>query len=181
MERYGFGKETEVMTGTHKRKFLGFGLIVMVNLVAAVAGQEIESLEPAKAFELLKKPSTFLVDVRSVAEYVLVGHPEPAYLVPLTFWNESRAAFEPNEKFIDDLKARFKPEDTLIFICRSGRRSLHAAEAARKAGFMKSVNISQGFEGELDTAGHRTIGGWKNSGLPWTYQVNPQRAYSFPR
>jgi len=162
------------------RKFLGLGWFVITCLAATVAGQEVESLDPARAFGRLKTPSTFLVDVRSVAEYVLVGHPEAACLVPMTFWNESRAAFEPNENFIDDLKARFKPDDTLIFICRSGKRSLQAAEAARKAGFHKTAHVDQGFEGELDAAGRRTIGGWKNSRLPWTYQIDPKLTYQSP-
>lgn len=161
------------------RKLLTLGWIGAALLAAAAAGQEIENVDPAKAFELLKNPTTFLVDVRSVAEYVLVGHPDQAYNVPLTFWSENRAAFEPNEKFVEDLKARFKPEDTLIFICRSGGRSRRAAEAAGKAGFGKVVNTSQGFEGELDAAGHRTVGGWKSAGLPWTYKVDPKLAYAF--
>jgi cyclophilin family peptidyl-prolyl cis-trans isomerase/rhodanese-related sulfurtransferase/catechol 2,3-dioxygenase-like lactoylglutathione lyase family enzyme len=161
------------------RNALGFGWILFAGLSAAAAGQEIESVGPMKAFDLLKNPSTFLVDVRSVAEYVLIGHPDQAFNVPITFWSETGAAFEPNEGFIDDLKARFKPDDTLIFICRSGGRSLRAAQAARKAGFAKTVNIVQGFEGEMDDAGHRTVGGWRNSGLPWTYKIDLKLAYAF--
>ena len=152
------------------RKCLGLGGLIVLLLAPAAGSQAIESVEPAKAFDLLKNPSTFLVDVRSVAEYVLIGHPDGAYSVPFTFWNENKAAFEPNDKFVEDLKTRFKPEDTLIFICRSGGRSLRAAEAAGRAGFAKTFSVSQGFEGEPDAAGHRTIGGWRNSGLPWNYK-----------
>jgi rhodanese-related sulfurtransferase len=146
-------------------------------LAAAAGGRPVESVDPAKAYELLKAPSTYLVDVRSIAEYVLVGHPEPAFNIPYTFWSEKPATFEPNAGFIQDLKSRFKPEDRLLFICRSGGRSLRAAQEAAAAGFVKAVNVTQGVEGEMDAAGHRTVGGWKGAGLPWTYKVDPEKQY----
>ena len=161
------------------RKCLGLGGLIVLLLAPAAGSQTVESVDPAKAFDLLKNPSTFLVDVRSIAEYVLIGHPDGACSVPFTFWNENKAAFESNEKFAEDLKSRFKPEDTLIFICRSGGRSLRAAQAAGRAGFATTYSVRQGFEGELDAAGHRTVGGWKNVGLPWTYKVDPKLAYTF--
>ena len=139
-------------------------------------GQGIESVPPQKAFELVKQPATYLVDVRSVAEYVLVGHPETAHNVPFMFWNEDEARFVANERFIEDLKARFKPGDTLVFICRGGGRSLKAAAAAREAGFEKVVNVGEGFEGAADEKGYRTKGGWKNS-LPYTYKIDPALTY----
>jgi len=43
------------------------------------------------------------------------------------------------------------------------------------------VNITDGMEGdavnEPDSPEHgkRTIDGWKNSGAPWTYDVNPDQ------
>jgi rhodanese-related sulfurtransferase len=159
------------------RKLRGFAYLLCAVLAATAAGQEIRSVAPKDALGLLKDPSAHLVDVRSVAEYVLVGHPVQAHNIPLAFWLDTSAGFERNERFIDDLKSRFAPADTLIFICRSGGRSLRAAEAARAAGFANVVNVTEGFEGELDASGRRTIGGWKNAGLPWTYEVDPQLAY----
>jgi rhodanese-related sulfurtransferase len=147
-------------------------------LAAAAAGAEVENVTPKQAFERLQAPGTFLVDVRSVAEYVFVGHPEMGWNVPLSFWSESEAKLVPNPDFIKDLKARFKPEDTLLFICRGGGRSLRAARAAAEAGFLKAVNVDEGVEGGLDEKGRHTVGGWKNSGLPFTYGVDPQKAYA---
>jgi rhodanese-related sulfurtransferase len=149
--------------------------------VAAAFGQQIPALGPKEAFEMLKSLSVKLVDVRSVAEYVLVGHPVQAHSVPFTFWDEAEARFVPNPDFAKDLKERFKPEETLIFICRSGERSRRSAEAARAAGFPKTFNIGEGFEGGLDASGRRTIGGWKNAGLPWTYDIDPQLAHRAKR
>jgi len=65
-------------------------------------------------------------------------------------------------------KAGFTPEHHIYFLCRSGVRSLAAAEAAQAAGFPYVYNIADGFEGPPDRAGHRgTTSGWKAEGLPW--------------
>jgi rhodanese-related sulfurtransferase len=160
-----------------KKPFLFLALAGL--LAAAAIGQDIETVTPRQAFERLQVPGTFLVDVRSVAEYVLVGHPPMAWNVPFAFWSETEAGFTvPNDDFVKDLKARFKPEDTLVFICRAGGRSLRAARAALAAGFPKVVNLGEGFEGGVDDKGLRTVGGWRNSGLPFTYDIDPQKAYA---
>jgi rhodanese-related sulfurtransferase len=156
-----------------------FRIVLFSAAVAmSASGQEIENVGPAKALELTNNPSTYLVDVRSVAEYVLVGHPVMAYNVPFSFWSETEVTFVPNNEFVRDLQARFKPEDVLIFICRSGGRSLRSAQTAAKAGFAKVVNVTDGFEGKRDADGHFTIGGWKPAGLPYTYEIDPKLAFS---
>ena len=89
-------------------------------LLCALAGaQEIENIGPRQAFEQAQQPSTYLIDVRSVAEYDFIGHPPMAYNIPLSFWDEGGQKLVANERFVQDLKVRFKPEDRLIFICRS--------------------------------------------------------------
>ncbi len=145
--------------------------------VAGIPAQDIPGVDAKKAHEMAQGPATFIVDVRSVAEYVWVGHPDNAFSVPLAFWDDLKRALVPNSGFVEDLKARFKPEDTLLFLCRGGGRSRRAAEAARTAGFLKVFNIQDGFEGGADEQGHRTVSGWKNSGLPYTYQVDSALAY----
>ncbi len=149
-------------------------------LVPGAVGQEIAVVTPKAAYEMAKQPSTYLVDVRSVAEYYLVGHPEMAVNLPLLFWNDLEARFVSNESFLQELQGRFKKDDVLIFMCRSGQRSRRAAEMAQAAGFQKVFNLSEGFEGEKDAKGYRTIGGWKNS-LPYTYEINPELAYKKSR
>lgn len=153
-------------------------LALAVTCAGAAAGQDIATVTPQEAFERLQIQGTQLVDVRSVAEYILVGHPPAAWNVPLSFWSENEAKFNPNPDFVRDLKARFKPEDTLLFICRSGGRSLRAAQAAAAAGFAKVLNVGEGFEGGLDDKGLRTVGGWRGAGLPVTYEIDPARAYA---
>lgn len=56
----------------------------------------------------------------------------------------------------------------LFFICRSGARSRHAAQAMTAAGYEHCYNVTEGFEGPLDGDGHRGVhSGWKAEGLPW--------------
>ena len=56
----------------------------------------------------------------------------------------------------------------LVLLCRSGKRSAAAAEAATKAGFSQVFNVLEGFEGDLDAQQQRgEQGGWKLWGLPW--------------
>ena len=61
------------------------------------------------------------------------------------------------------------PEAPLLFICRSGARSMSAAQAlGEKDANRKLINVSDGFEGPKDDGGHRgKVLGWKVANLPW--------------
>jgi rhodanese-related sulfurtransferase len=154
---------------------MGFMLVLFTCLL----GGDIQNISPATAYQMTKNASTYLIDVRSIAEYYLVGHPEMAVNIPWAFWNEKEQKFVENENFIDDIKRWFKNDDTLIFMCRSGGRSLRAAGAAQRAGFSRVFNIEEGFEGEPNEKGYRTVGGWKNSGLSYTYKISQENIYHF--
>lgn len=140
-------------------------------------GQNVEGISPSEALDLLKNPDTFLIDVRTIAEYVYVGHPEGAYSLPLLFWDEQEMTQLRNKDFLQDLATSFKKEHTLVFICRSGNRSRAAAQMAMSSGFKKAFNVTEGFEGKKDERGYRTLGGWKNRGLPYTYDLKPELLY----
>ena len=100
---------------------------LLIVFTACVSSEEIEEVTPQQAFQMIEKENTYLIDVRSIAEYVFIGHAEMAYSVPSSFWDERSQALVANQNFVEDIKARFKPEDSLIFICRSGGRSMRAA------------------------------------------------------
>ncbi len=149
------------------------------------------NVTPSQALKMVKKKNrTFIVDVRSRPEFVLVGHPVMAYHVPLKFWSGKHTSkgygMKMNKNFEKDLKARFNMKtDTLIFMCRSGKRSCMAGDIAIKGGWPKDkvYNMVGGFEGDKFKNknsifnGQRTMGGWKNEGLPWTYKVDSKLAY----
>ena len=141
-----------------------------------------------EAYKMWKtKPERInILDVRTPEEYVFIGHAEIARNIPLVFvkhqWDADKNEFviEPNPYFISDVKNLFAPTDTLLVICRSGSRSAQAVNALAKAGFVNVYNIIDGMEGDkVDDPesvfyGKRMRNGWKNSGLPWTYDVNPE-------
>jgi len=78
-----------------------------------------------------------------------------------------------NTAFVERLTEALAPtgadrDSELLFICRSGQRSLKAAQAMAAAGYARCRNVADGFEGPLDPNRHRgQLGGWKAKGLPW--------------
>jgi rhodanese-related sulfurtransferase len=128
-------------------------------------------LGPAEAYELLEgDQDAVLVDVRTRAEWTYVGLPD---LTPLgkdvvrVEWVRYPDG-APNEAFVEQLAAAgVRPERPVVFLCRSGVRSVAAAEAAARAGYARAYNVTEGFEGPLDADGHRGRRGWRAAGLPW--------------
>jgi len=127
-----------------------------------------------------------IIDVRTPEEYIFVGHPDMARNIPLLFVKyqlqagKNEPAIEPNRRFISSAKGLFAPNDTLLVMCRSGGRSALAVNQLARAGFVNVYNIIDGMEGDnVDDPGSvyhrkRMRNGWKNSGLPWTYDLSPQ-------
>lgn len=132
----------------------------------------VENVPPGRTWEALQAdPQTQLVDVRTDAEWNFVGIPDlaeagkQAVLIPWQIY----PTMQRNPGFEAQLQqAGFTGEHHIYFICRSGVRSMAAAEAARAAGFPNVYNVADGFEGPPDHAGHRgAAAGWKAEGLPW--------------
>jgi rhodanese-related sulfurtransferase len=132
----------------------------------------IEDVEAGKVWQALKAdPAAQLCDVRTDAEWNFVGLPDlqaierEQVLIP---W-QTYPSMQRNPAFVDTLRqAGLGPETPIYFICRSGARSLAAAQAAAAAGFTRVYNVAEGFEGPPDADGHRgTVSGWKAAGLPW--------------
>lgn len=126
---------------------------------------------PEEAWKLLsERPEAVLVDCRTEAEWRFVGAPDLTSLQrEITYIEWSRTDGSHNDGFVDDLVAAgINPgERPVLFLCRSGNRSIGAAEAATAAGIGPSYNILDGFEGNLDEQRHRGGTGWKAVGLPW--------------
>ena len=126
-------------------------------------------------------------DVRTLEEYIYVGHAPMAWNIPLLFqtheWNAEKGyfAFQPNPDFLSQAKEAAGPEDTILVMCRSGGRSAMAVNMLAEAGFTNVYQITDGMEGDAIKdplsvfQGQRLMNGWKNSGLPWTYKPDPER------
>jgi rhodanese-related sulfurtransferase len=127
------------------------------------------AVTPQEAHALLQdNPAAKLIDVRTNAERDWVGR------VAVTDAQHGAVQWStypggvPNPDFIGQLAAVAGKDDVLLFLCRSGVRSRHAARLATENGYANSFDILEGFEGDKDGEGHRkTLGGWCKAGLPW--------------
>ena len=132
----------------------------------------VDDVSPKRAWEaLLAEPGAQLVDVRTPAEWQHVGVADLTQTGKqpvLAAWQFPTGAINP--AFLDELRgAGLAPGQTLYFLCRSGVRSLAAAEWAEAAGYAKCFNVAGGFEGHPDERGRRGLAdGWQADGLPWT-------------
>jgi rhodanese-related sulfurtransferase len=130
-------------------------------------------ITPEEAWQVLNdNPDAVLVDCRTDAEWRFVGVPDLSPLsrdVVFIEWNRTDGSH--NDSFVDDLVEKVGDagagDRPVVFLCRSGNRSIGAAEAATAAGIAPSYNILDGFEGNLDEHRHRGRTGWKAVGLPW--------------
>ena len=122
-------------------------------------------LTPQEAYDLLHlAPGAKIVDVRTRAEWDWVGRVLNAIEIE---WNQYPGGVR-NPNFVAELKRQVDPEALVMFLCRSGVRSIGAAAAAAAAGYNNAYNVLEGFEGDKDANGHRGhIGGWRKAGLPW--------------
>ncbi|MDO8301123.1 rhodanese-like domain-containing protein [Lacisediminimonas sp.] len=128
------------------------------------------AMTPTEAHDLLvANPRVRIIDVRTTAERDWIGRvlvAEPQHLaVQWTLYPGGA----PNPDFISQLGQVAATDDVLLFLCRSGVRSRHAAKAATEQGYVHCFDILEGFEGNKDSQGHRkTVGGWCYAGLPWS-------------
>ena len=135
---------------------------------------QVKALSPVQASEMLGEDArSVLIDVRSNMEFLFVGHPKGAISIP---WiDEPDWVINPN--FVTEVRRILLggvscSSDVgcapIILICRSGKRSLEAGSLLLENGFSSVFNVTDGFEGELDDAHHRSAqAGWRFDGLPW--------------
>ena len=136
----------------------------------------------------------FFVDVRTQAELEYVGVADPVdanipYMIDdYSGWDDKKAryAMSPNSGFLSKMtdvisKAGLNKNSTVIVMCRSGDRSARAADLLSNAGYSKVYSVVDGFEGDQakdgDHKGQRVVNGWKNSGLPWSYNLVKSKMY----
>ncbi len=127
----------------------------------------MDHLTPKQAAAFLSAdPTAVFVDCRSEMEFLFVGHPVGAMMIP---WNDG-PEWEINPHFVGQVKKAVghSTNRPVVLVCRSGNRSVDAGQALEAAGFTKVFNVLHGFEGELDEHHQRgNISGWRKDGLAW--------------
>lgn len=153
-------------------------------------------LTPSDAFKAAEtRRDVLFIDIRDPAEFQFVGFPTVTDRnIPYRVVNQDLAldgsgkhlAFEPNVDFPKAvellLKERGLGKDAhLILQCRSGTRSAFAVDYLYDLGYRNVWSQVEGMEGDLDEkSGHRTVNGWKNAGMPWTYDLSEMVVYKSP-
>lgn len=125
--------------------------------------REVRRVSPEEAARLVREEGYTYVDVRSEPEYA-AGHPAAAVNVP--FLHAGPAGMTPNPDFQSVMEGLYPRDAKLLLGCKSGGRSLKAAQALLTAGYSDVVDQRAGFEGARNAFGKVVESGWATAGLP---------------
>lgn len=137
---------------------------------------------------------TLFIDIRTPSELNYLGAASvmdahvPFVFMDTTGWEDKKHRYlrRDNKNFVADIDARLAKkgltkDDTVILMCRSGKRSAKAVNMLADAGYTKVYSVVDGYEGdkakEGPAKGQRTVNGWKNANLPWTYSLDKDLMY----
>jgi len=134
-----------------KALFVFVLLIFALNIYAQVPaakqtklGLYVTAKEAFKKYQQDKKHVKVL-DVRTPAEYIFVGHATMAVNIPYEFLTgvgaDGKLTMRTNNNFIKEVRARFAPTETILLMCRSGHRAAKAINMLSYAGY-KSIRSS---------------------------------------
>ncbi len=156
-------------------------------------------LDPQEAYDLkINNPDSVLfLDVRNQAEIHYTGMATPIdanipYRFDSTTWKKKRKSIygtfkKPKNPYFSQavgnvLEVKGLTKDSpIIIMCTSGSRAPFAARILHTEGFTKVYTAVEGFEGFKAKSGKdkgkRNVNGWKNAGLPWSYDLLPEKMY----
>ena len=151
-------------------------------------------LEARDVPDFLKKhaPKVLFVDVRTIEEVLFVGSPDGLDgqasfgIMHYDKWDKEKNTFprNPNPDFLSQfevfaLDKGIEKNDPIVLICRSGDRSAMSADLLQRYGYTNVWSVVDGFEGDMakdgPNKGKRAVNGWKNIGLPWSYNVDQNK------
>lgn len=187
------------------RVLLLLGVLILPALAGAVDSAALPEvkrtklglyLEAREVPEFLRQhaPKVLFVDVRTAEEQLFVGAPEGIDgttsfgIMNYSKWDDKKNTYVryPNPDFLGQfemwaLDKGIEKNDPVVLICRSGDRSALAADLLARYGYTNVWSVVDGFEGDLakdgPDKGKRTVNGWKNAGLPWSYNLDRKKVY----
>jgi rhodanese-related sulfurtransferase len=134
----------------------------------------VKRVSPQEADALVRDAGYVYIDVRSIPEFD-GGHTAGAYNIPLM--HATPSGMRPNGDFMSVVSAVFPKDSKLVVGCRSGNRSLRAAEALIAAGYENVVDQRAGHGGARDAFGQIQEAGWEGAGLEVADDPHPERTY----
>lgn len=186
------------------------GIMVLGLTTAGLAAPRPEAADRQTAWDLyltsreaydLKRShgdEVLFVDVREPVEIMFTGFTDVVDVnVPFLMVDPSRRnpkrpvlAMEENPGFAAGILAALEArglglDAPVILMCRSGgERGAPSAKALEGLGLEAVYVVIDGFEGPTakdDPNGPlRNVSGWKNSGLPWSYELNMDKIHLRP-
>lgn len=140
------------------------------------------------------KDKVLFIDVRTPEEQLFVGVPAgidgtaPYGIMFYDQWDKEKKTYvrKPNPDFLSQFEVwtfdkGISKKDPIVLICRSGDRTAMAADLLARHGYSNVWSIVDGFEGDQATdgpdKGKRVVNGWKNVGLPWSYDLDRARVF----
>ncbi|OYY74612.1 MAG: hypothetical protein B7Y40_04535 [Gammaproteobacteria bacterium 28-57-27] len=150
-------------------------------------------LSAKEAYEMKKAggDKVLLIDVRTPEETQYVGNLGDMMDANIPYQLNDISAYDAKKKvYANSLNSNFTvaveelvgkksmdKDGTIILTCRSGDRSAVSANLLAKAGYTKVYSVVDGFEGDMSKDGRRSVNGWKNANLPWSYGMNKDTMY----
>jgi rhodanese-related sulfurtransferase len=150
-------------------------------------------MEAKEVPDFLKNhPKALFLDLRTPEELLFVGTPQgidgnaPFGIMNYNKWDDKKKTYVrfPNPDFLSNFEywamdKGTEKADPVLLICRSGDRSALGADFLVKQGYTNVWSVVDGFEGDLakdgPNKGKRAVNGWKNIGLPWSYDLDRAR------
>ncbi len=153
-------------------------------------------LTATEAYKFINEqsPDVLFIDLRSPEELACVGAPTlidvniPYKSADWQQWDdqnknwklvENDQAIQQIENFVE--QKGFNKQTPIVLLCRAGFWSAWTVDHLAKLGYEHVYNIIDGFEGDKAESGphqgHRVVNGWKNSDLPWSYDLDKAKVF----
>jgi rhodanese-related sulfurtransferase len=157
-------------------------------------GLYLEAKEIPAFLEKYGKNKVLFLDLRTPEEQLFVGVPDgidglvPFGIMYYDKWDEKKSTYvrNPNPDFLSQFELRAmdkgsEKSDPILLICRSGDRSALGADFLARHGYTNVWSVVDGFEGDMakdgPNKGKRTVNGWKNNGMPWSYKLDKDKVH----
>lgn len=135
----------------------------------------VKRVSPEEAKSLMENEGYSYLDVRSIPEFE-AGHPAGAYNIPIA--HMTQGGMRPNGGFLAEVASVFPKEAKLVVGCKTGGRSLRAAQGLMQTGYENVVDQRAGFDGARDSFGQLQEAGWQRAGFDVAMEAETGRSYA---
>ncbi len=150
-----------------------------VNMQSSDNGQPqpVQNITVMQAKDLLDSDREHIfLDVRTVEEFE-AGHPAGTLNIPVFIKDAATGKKIKNTKFLDIVLVNVPKYANVIIGCRSGKRSIIAANMMHAVGYLHISNMLGGFSGSHNLNGEVVHPGWQSQNYPTEKGLGGDRGY----